>query len=115
MASRTLSNLGQVTTSLIDSPARPQIGMLGPWFPADRPISRSAMDLIARLLETDIANRLTAKEALAHPWFGSADKQPLHPEVRDHDRTLNELVDHSLSITAFCNSFVVPARRCCVV
>jgi calcium-dependent protein kinase len=41
----------------------------GPWFPRKIPVSPEAMDLIGRLLETDRAKRLTAKEALMHPWI----------------------------------------------
>jgi len=74
----------------------------GPWFPSDRPISAQAMDLIARLLETDTARRLTAKEALAHPWIaGEASQAPLHPEVirsiRQFDAKL-KLQQHALNL-----------------
>eukprot|EP00471_Norrisiella_sphaerica_P010411 CAMPEP_0184492574 /NCGR_PEP_ID=MMETSP0113_2-20130426/23700_1 /TAXON_ID=91329 /ORGANISM="Norrisiella sphaerica, Strain BC52" /LENGTH=597 /DNA_ID=CAMNT_0026877451 /DNA_START=292 /DNA_END=2082 /DNA_ORIENTATION=- len=41
----------------------------GPWFPASVPISQQAKDLIGSLLEIDTSKRLTAEEALHHPWF----------------------------------------------
>eukprot|EP01006_Ploeotia_vitrea_P024628 TRINITY_DN57450_c1_g1_i2.p1 TRINITY_DN57450_c1_g1~~TRINITY_DN57450_c1_g1_i2.p1 ORF type:complete len:502 (+),score=270.42 TRINITY_DN57450_c1_g1_i2:409-1914(+) len=52
----------------------------GPWFPKTMPISASARDLIAKLLNPDAAQRLTAQEALDHPWLtgdkASADSLP---------------------------------------
>lgn len=41
----------------------------GPWFPADIPISSSAMDLIGRMLEQDPLERPTAAECLKHEWI----------------------------------------------
>jgi len=41
----------------------------GPWFPKSQPVSRACMDLITRFLKTPIADRLTAEEALEHPWI----------------------------------------------
>jgi Ca2+-binding EF-hand superfamily protein len=56
-------------------PARPGYG---PWFPADIPVSSEAMDLIGRMLQSNPVTRITAREALAHPWLnGSAPTQPL--------------------------------------
>ena len=56
---------------------------VGAWFPQERPISKSAMDLIGKLMVYDISKRLTVKEALAHPWISGdeASSVPLHPEV----------------------------------
>jgi len=55
---------------------------LGPWFPEERPISALARDLIGKLLESDVAARLTAREALGHPWIaGDASRDPLSHEV----------------------------------
>lgn len=55
----------------------------GPWFPEKRPISESARDLISKLLVPDVAKRLTAKEALRHPWILGTDasETPLSPLV----------------------------------
>jgi len=50
----------------------------GPWFPAQITCSAAARDLIARLLTKDASARLTAKEALEHPWMKGQDV-PLHP------------------------------------
>jgi calcium-dependent protein kinase len=41
----------------------------GAHFPAAIPASDSAKDLIAKLLNSDTAQRLTAGEALEHPWL----------------------------------------------
>jgi len=47
------------------------------------PISHSAMDLITKLLQTDSAKRLTAEEALNHPWMKgeTATHTPMDPMV----------------------------------
>lgn len=50
----------------------------GAWFPAQAPVSASARDLISKLLTIDPSVRLTAAEALAHPWMQGRDV-PLHP------------------------------------
>lgn len=41
----------------------------GAWFPEDIKVSNDYKDLIARLLRTNVASRMTAEEALAHPWI----------------------------------------------
>lgn len=41
----------------------------GAFFPQDIPVSDSAKDLISKLLKSEIADRLTAEEALDHPWM----------------------------------------------
>ncbi len=47
-------------------------------FSADIPCSDNAKDLMSRLLTQDTAKRLTASEALDHPWMtGGASKTPL--------------------------------------
>ncbi len=43
-------------------------------FPAYIQVSDDAKDLIIRLLKQDPVSRLSASEALAHPWFASASK-----------------------------------------
>jgi calcium-dependent protein kinase len=45
----------------------------GPWFKNDIRVSDSAKDLISKLLKTDVAARLTATEALEHPWLTGAE------------------------------------------
>jgi len=50
----------------------------GAWFPEAAPVSASARDLIAKLLTIDTSARLSAAEALAHPWMQGRDI-PLHP------------------------------------
>jgi len=41
----------------------------GAWFPEKICASDSAKDLISRLLVTEVAPRMTADEALSHPWL----------------------------------------------
>lgn len=47
----------------------------GPWFPSSIPISSRARCLISGLLRKDFAARLSAAEALEHPWFTAADHE----------------------------------------
>jgi calcium-dependent protein kinase len=55
----------------------------GAHFPKAIPASDSAKDLISKLLVLDIAKRLTADEALEHPWLTgeTASDKPLLPKV----------------------------------
>jgi len=41
----------------------------GAWFPKAQPVSISCKDLIARLLRSDVASRMTSEEAMSHPWI----------------------------------------------
>jgi len=41
----------------------------GAWFPKSQPVSISCKDLIARLLRSDVASRMTSEEAMSHPWI----------------------------------------------
>jgi len=41
----------------------------GPCFPADIPATDAAKDLIAKMLESDPIKRISAAEALQHPWL----------------------------------------------
>jgi len=58
----------------------------GPWFPADQPVSMACKDLIARLLRSDVAGRMTSEEAMSHPWLlgkklGGRLKAPVDADV----------------------------------
>merc|ERR1719410_1987397 len=56
----------------------------GAWFPKDIAVSNDYKDLVARLLRTNVASRMTAEEALAHPWItkqGKLNHEPL-PAIR---------------------------------
>ena len=44
----------------------PVLFPLQPWFTA---VHSSAQDLIVKMLERDVDKRITAAEALEHPWF----------------------------------------------
>ena len=41
----------------------------GAWFPADNPVSSQCRDMISRMLRKSIADRMTAEEAIEHPWL----------------------------------------------
>jgi len=60
----------------------------GPHFPSAIPASDSAKDLIKNLLTLDIAKRLTAEEALEHPWLtgSTASDKPILPKVIENLR-----------------------------
>jgi len=63
-------------------------------FPAAIPCSDSAKDLIAKLLTSDTAKRLTAEEALAHPWL-SGDTATAAPMINDVLTNLRNFAAHS--------------------
>merc|ERR1712176_548498 len=60
----------------------------GPWFPQDQPVSMSCKDLVARLLRSDVAGRMTSEEAMSHPWItgdkvgGKLNRAPMDSDVR---------------------------------
>jgi len=51
----------------------------GPWFPESKPVSDAAKDLLARMLDSDHAKRITADEVLKHEWMtgSKASEEPL--------------------------------------
>jgi len=58
----------------------------GAWFPKAQPVSISCKDLIARLLRSDVASRMTSEEAMSHPWIqgqklGGNLSKPIDPDV----------------------------------
>jgi serine/threonine protein kinase len=57
----------------------------GAFFPASFNVSDSAKDLIGKMLSSDVADRLTADEALAHPWLkgDTASEDPIAESVRN--------------------------------
>lgn len=67
----------------------------GTWFPQIRPISQMAMNLISKLLEKDVARRLTAKEALSDPWLANKGEnlsdKPLVSSVLDGLKSLGRM------------------------
>ncbi|CAG9322054.1 unnamed protein product [Blepharisma stoltei] len=44
-------------------------------------ISAEAKDLITKLLTVEVDKRLSAREALEHPWFSNANREPINSEV----------------------------------
>lgn len=59
----------------------------GPWFPEHIKMSKEARELMAGLMEKDVSKRLTAVEALSHPWF----KKAINIEVEIDPRVLTSL------------------------
>eukprot|EP00463_Aulacantha_scolymantha_P005308 TRINITY_DN663_c0_g2_i2.p1 TRINITY_DN663_c0_g2~~TRINITY_DN663_c0_g2_i2.p1 ORF type:complete len:188 (+),score=37.77 TRINITY_DN663_c0_g2_i2:2-565(+) len=53
----------------------------GAFFPKEIPISSKAKDLMKNCLEMDVAKRISANEALKHPWFAGASDKPLVDNV----------------------------------
>ena len=70
----------------------------GNWFPADHPISASCRDLMSRLLRTNVADRMTAEEALEHPWIKESDLNDLSTDAlkRNVFKFMNPTIIHSL-------------------
>merc|ERR1712129_96500 len=64
----------------------------GAWFPASIPVSKGCRDLIARLLRTKVADRLTAEEALEHQLVTSNGQTMTDPIKK----TLNSSILSSL-------------------
>jgi serine/threonine protein kinase len=60
-------------------------------------VSESAKDLIRRLLERDPRRRLTAGEALAHPWLRPPTAPPPRPSHADARRELRRQYSRSLN------------------
>ena len=62
----------------------------GAWFPFDIPISEEARDLISKMLRLNVKDRITVKEALAHPWLrGKANDKRLPVTVLESLLTFN--------------------------
>merc|ERR1712113_301523 len=53
---------------------------LGAWFPKSLidKLSKNGQDFIASLMEQDVGKRLTAKEALQHPWLKIDDEEKIN-------------------------------------
>ena len=75
------SRIYQLILAGFDAAVRPGYG---PHFPADMPVSDSARDLVARMLDSNSRTRPTAAEVMEHPWMnGGADDKPLSGAVLD--------------------------------
>ncbi|ETO23432.1 calcium-dependent protein kinase [Reticulomyxa filosa] len=73
----------QVIYSKIKKGFNPKImNGYGSWFPASHVVSASCRDLISRLLRTSVADRITAEEALEHPWMKEGTVLPADPLQR---------------------------------
>lgn len=56
-------------------------------WPTHQPISTQAKNFVARLLETDPVLRMTATEALEHPWLRIVESGRLKTSMSIHDTT----------------------------
>ena len=56
-------------------------------------ISKNALDLIQKLLNKDINKRISAQEALNHPWFQENKSKELYNEILN-DKVLQKLLDN---------------------
>ena len=56
-------------------------------------ISKNALDLIQKLLNKDINKRISAQEALNHPWFKENKSKELYNEILN-DKVLQKLLDN---------------------
>ncbi len=56
-------------------------------------VSASALDLIRKLLTMDVNERITAEQALNHPWFKENKSQEYYNKIKDND-TMKELIEN---------------------
>jgi len=69
----------------------------GNWFPSEHPVSPSARDLISRLLRKNVADRMTAEEALEHPWIKQAMQLDTGRLNRREEFIMNPTIIHSIA------------------
>ena len=56
-------------------------------------LSQSALDLIKKLLNMDVKQRISAEQALNHPWFKENKSQELYNKINDND-TMRILIEN---------------------
>ena len=56
-------------------------------------VSPSALDLIRKLLTMDVNQRITAEQALNHPWFKENKSQEYYTKIKDND-TMKDLIEN---------------------
>ena len=82
---------GEMTEEIIASIEKGEYDLKSPHF--DK-ISNSALDLIQKLLNKDVEKRISAQEALNHPWFKEQQSRELYNEIVDQNivqKLLNNL------------------------
>ena len=82
---------GEMTEEIIASIEKGEYDLKSP--PFDK-ISNSALDLIQKLLNKDVEKRISAQEALNHPWFKEQQSRELYNEILDQNivqKLLNNL------------------------
>merc|ERR1719150_2668986 len=81
----------------------------GPWFPKKMPVSDEGKDLMARLMDSDTSKRLTAKEALQHPWIlnnGKTVKKQIKKQTDDSkDQQITKELGYQFANFATSNQF----------
>jgi len=88
----------------------------GPWFPKKMPISDDARDLMAKLMESDTAKRLSAKEALQHPFIVNMGKtkkeikkiqkkQKKDDDVKEEEDVITHELGYAMANFATSNQF----------
>ena len=81
---------GDMPDEIIDNIQKGSYDLNSPTF--DK-ISKSAIDLIQKLLNKDIEKRISAQEALNHPWFKEQKSRELYNEILDQ-KILQKLLDN---------------------
>ena len=82
---------GDMAEEIIASIEKGEYDLKSP--PFDK-ISKSALDLIQKLLNKDVEKRISAQEALNHPWFKEQQSRELYNEILDQNivqKLLNNL------------------------
>ena len=82
---------GDMAEEIIASIEKGEYDLKSP--PFDK-ISNSALDLIQKLLNKDVEKRISAQEALNHPWFKEQQSRELYNEILDQNivqKLLNNL------------------------
>ena len=88
---------GDMTEEIIASIEKGEFDLKSP--PFDK-ISKSALDLIQKLLNKDVEKRISAQEALNHPWFKEHQSRELYNKILDQNivqKLLNNLKKYKKS------------------
>ena len=88
---------GDMTEEIIASIEKGEYDLKSP--PFDK-ISKSALDLIQKLLNKDVEKRISAQEALNHPWFKEHQSRELYNKILDQNivqKLLNNLKKYKKS------------------
>ena len=81
---------GQDDTDIMERVATGEYDLESP--PFDK-VSKSALDLIRKLLTMDVNKRISAEQALNHPWFKEQQSKDLYNRIKDTD-TIKDLIEN---------------------